>query len=619
MDIKFTGTYKAVNTFEWLQIPDLAILTGLNGTGKSQLLQIISSGYGHISYYKEGRTYSTDGYTLAIEDIELEKRGLVQWQAQGGSFQFEQYKFGYSDLEKILNAILRFFQPEDVLPPEPQEQNEDHTLGYTRLKYLLGGKKERIVAEILKNTGKQPKHILPEDILFHLPESIIFEDHDVINQDNLDMVFYLYLYRKASLEANQKDISILGEAPWLILNKVIAAAGLPYAISIPSDEPIKAIFRNPLNRIAPYSLTTKLINPEDNTEIGFYNLSSGERVIISLALLLYYFQHREVKKSLILLDEIDAHLHPSLTKQFFDVINRVVIQEYKAKVIMATHSPSTVALAPVEKLFILKKAKGTTEIEAVNKDKALSILTDGVPALSINYENRRQVFVESQYDAEYYGNVYQNVKQQLIQDVSLDFISSGVSGRGNCDQVKEIVKKLNDFGNKSIFGIIDWDKKNATVGNVKVLGEQVRYSIESYIFDPVLIGYYLLRQKFVTNDRLGLTSDDRFLDFARFENTKLQGVSDCVVGIIKPFFKDTTDDTTKEVIYKNGNKLSMPNWFLKNYGHDLPEVHFKAFPQLLRFKDENGLRKEIINNTINDIPELVPKDLIDLFLNIQTS
>ena len=41
MDIKFTGKYKSITAFEWLNIPKFAVITGPNGTGKSQLLKVI--------------------------------------------------------------------------------------------------------------------------------------------------------------------------------------------------------------------------------------------------------------------------------------------------------------------------------------------------------------------------------------------------------------------------------------------------------------------------------------------------------------------------------------------------------------------------------------------------
>ncbi len=41
MDIKFRGKYKSITDFEWLNIPQFSIITGSNGTGKSQLLKLI--------------------------------------------------------------------------------------------------------------------------------------------------------------------------------------------------------------------------------------------------------------------------------------------------------------------------------------------------------------------------------------------------------------------------------------------------------------------------------------------------------------------------------------------------------------------------------------------------
>jgi energy-coupling factor transporter ATP-binding protein EcfA2 len=400
-------------------------------------------------------------------------------------------------------------------------------------------------------------------------------------------------------------------------HKGINSAGLPYELTIPPEEPVEAIFNDPLNRLNPYQFSAKLINPADGTDIGIYNLSSGEKIILSLALLLYYFQHRNLKKSIVTLDEVDAHLHPSLTKQFFDVIYNVLIKEYGVRVIMATHSPSTVALAPVENLFVIKKGDQTTVIEGVNKDQALSILTSGVPSLSINYENRRQVFVESKYDAEYYETVYRMIKSKLVDEISLNFISSGVSGRGNCQQVIEIVEKLNGFGNKSIYGIIDWDNKNKPINNVKVLGEDLRYSIESYIFDPVLMGYYLLREKLFTNEPLGLSVSCRFIDFINFTQAQIQSIVTNLLNIIKPHFKSSTETTIQHVSYMNGMIVEIPDWFLKNQGHELPTIYFNAFPALHMYKDENGLRKEIINNTIVDIPEFISMDFLFLLNDIQ--
>ena len=637
MDIKFEGQFKAINSFEWLDIPPLAVLTGLNGTGKSQLLQLFNFGYNHLTRdrsnqliqvsFGDGESYK---FLFNVENFDMMPGGLINWQSQGGHFSFEQYKFGFNDLRLISEYILNNIKPdsntgnlknieefESFKKQQGSYNYVDPYPGYTRLKPFLDSNRNKIIEAIIQRSGKDKESLSLSDVAFHLPDDIISESFDIVTQDNIDMLFYLYSYRRFLLKRRNLDGSTLGESPWELLNKVIASAGLPYALTFPLEHELSLIFDEPINQLSPYQFSAKLIDPVNSTNIGINNLSSGEKIILSLALLLYYFQHRGVKKSIIILDEIDAHLHPSLTKQFFDVINNVVIKEYGARVIMATHSPSTVALAPVEKLYVIKKGQNTTAIEAVDKDKALSILTSGVPSLSINYENRRQVFVESKYDAEYYGAVYQAIKHQLIDGISIDFISAGVSGRGTCEQVIEIVEKLNGFGNKSVYGIIDWDKKNLPIGNIRILGEGLRYSIESYIFDPVLMGYYLLREKLIAKEQLELKDSDRFTEFVKFTQEQVQVIAINLLEIIKPYFKAPIDITTQDVSYANGFTIKLPNWFLQNQGHELPKIYFKAFPQLNLYKDENGLRKEIINNTIVDIPEFVSKDLILLLSSIQ--
>ncbi|MBK0382869.1 ATP-binding protein [Pedobacter sp. SD-b] len=634
MNVKFQGEYKSLKDFEWLDIPQLAILTGLNGTGKTQLLYLISQYYQSLTHNTQFKnTYSINNTTkITIENVDFIKSGLLQWHSRGGHFSFEHNKFGFQDLKKICEFLINFVDPhknprfidaeQKYLSDISQKINDgsgfvDPHPAYSRIFHTLNSSGKQIIEEVVQQSGKSIETLLPADIMMFFPIEIVTENSDLISQDSLDMIFYMYLYKKTSLIKNNKDISNLGEAPWEILNKVISASGIPYRIMTPEIEHIESVFGDPLNQLNPYQFSAKLIDPNNNQEIGIDNLSSGERVIMSLALLLYYFEYRGLKKSIIILDEIDAHLHPSLTKQFFDVIHNVVIKEYGARVIMATHSPSTVALAPSENLFVINKESNSTKIESVSKDKALSILTFGVPSLSISYQNRKQVFVESKYDAEFYDQAYSLLKRQVNPEISLNFISSGVSGRGNCDQVMDIVRRLNDFGNTTIFGIIDWDLKNSPISHIEVLGLCSRYSIENYIFDPVLLGYFLLREKFIQNEELGLDKEEKFLNFGSFDSFKLQVIADKILDKIKPKFKKSSDGSVREVEYINGIKLNLPVWFLENNGHDIADILISTFPQLQRFKEENRLRKEVLNKTISDIPDLISKDILDLFIRIQ--
>lgn len=61
------------------------------------------------------------------------------------------------------------------------------------------------------------------------------------------------------------------------------------------------------------------------------------------------------------------------------------------------------------------------KVEKVSRSAALSLLTAGVPTLSVSFDGRRQVFVESRTDAGVYELLYQRYKSHLNSECSLVF------------------------------------------------------------------------------------------------------------------------------------------------------------------------------------------------------
>src|SRR5690242_1820462 len=99
----------------------------------------------------------------------------------------------------------------------------------------------------------------------------------------------------------------------------------------------------------------------------------------------------------LLLDEPDATLHPAMIQSLLRVLDHIFCQRYGVKVMLVTHAPTTVALAPEESIYTMRR-KGAPRVRSVSRDEALSSLLVGVPRLSIRNEHRRQVFVESEND-----------------------------------------------------------------------------------------------------------------------------------------------------------------------------------------------------------------------------
>jgi ABC-type transport system involved in cytochrome c biogenesis ATPase subunit len=630
MNIKFTGKEKSLEDFEWNNIPELSVITGMNGAGKTQILNLINSTYRGWKLIAENKyLYKNPNYELEVSDIIVENNSVLFWSSNGTHINIENSKFGYKDLKFIVTFLKNHINGlnEDnkkLLNPETNPGTyEDHTLGKNKLKNVLNNKKDKIINYLEQEVGKSKTDLTPAEISYYFPEEILLEDFDLFNQDSLDFIFFMYLYKREAKIKYQLSISINDKTPWDILNDVLKEANLPYELTFPKKELITPIFENALNDVKTDRFNVKLINPLTNEDIGFNNLSSGERIIASLALLLYYTQNRNQNKSLLILDEPDAHLHPTLTKQFFDVIKNVIIEKHNGRVIMSTHSPSTIALAPKDSIFLVQK--DNPRISKTSKDSALSILSSGVPSFSVNYENRRQVFVESPYDVIYYEKIYNKIKKNLIPEISLTFISSGDSRTdkngikvSNCDQVINITKVLRDAGNKFIWGIVDWDTKNKTEDSIKVLGEGKRYSIENYILDPILVTALLLREKKIDRSDINLDEDQNYTDFTKLNIEQIQFISDFFIDKIGKKIKSKPEEKST-IQLLNGMKINMPKWYLHYQGHKLENIILETFPSLnsIKLGKEEALKVAIIEKIIDDIPELMSIDFLETFKYIQ--
>ncbi|WP_287732373.1 AAA family ATPase [Microcystis sp. M090S1] len=478
--------------------------------------------------------------------------------------------------------------------------------------------RQRLIDLFQSNTDI-PLVAFDEDYFYeHFPRS--WQSVDIFQQ-SLARIFVDYqrnwltnrLKRVANLEdetvsflTEEEFLSKYGEPPWEFVNSILETANLDFRINRPpqyEDRPYEPILTDRVR----------------NSQVRFNDLSSGERILMSFALCLYYADDKNKlivdNPKILLFDEIDAPLHPSMTQSLLRTIQDVLINRRNIKVILTTHSPSTVALAPEQSIYAMYKNE-QKRMQKVTKDKALSILTTGVPTLSIDYENRRQVFVESRYDVQFYEKLHEKLKDYLTPEISLNFIASG-GGNGTCDQVKDVVNQLKEGGNRTVYGIIDWDLKNCGNGRVKVLGKETRYSIENYILDPVLIAAFLLREKFIEPIEVGLRKRETYVDFGTFDDTRLQQIADFIVEKVKPKIQSEVQDDCLLCQYLSGKTIKLPKWFLRIQGHKLEEILKELFPKLNKFKKEPELKLEIISKVIDDFPSLIPYDILSLLKEVQ--
>jgi hypothetical protein len=296
---------------------------------------------------------------------------------------------------------------------------------------------------------------------------------------------------------------------------------------------------------------------------------------MSFALCLYNASDKRQQKrfpKLLLLDEVDAPLHPSMVVSLLKTIQTVLVKDEGISVILTTHSPSTVALAPEESLYEMNPAGPL--VEKCSKGKALSILTTGVPTLSVSFDGRRQIFVESRTDANLYDLLYQRYKGNLNSERSLVFVevgntdSSGGEKNAGCEQVKRLVDTLTTGGNQSILGLVDWDGERKPKDRIHVLSPEIRDGLESLLFDPVLLILTIAREKAHFAKSKGiLDPDDSYTFIAGWNESRWQRAVDIVQDMVLE-----APQSAKETIlieYINGMTLKVAKEYLHLDDHAL--------------------------------------------------
>lgn len=158
---------------------------------------------------------------------------------------------------------------------------------------------------------------------------------------------------------------VYGRKPWGVVNEILSSFdSLKYRVNSPEGLDIFGNYQLRLEHIEKPGLT-----------VDFSNLSSGERVLMALVASVYKSSSDQYFPDLLLLDEVDASLHPSMMKNMLGVIENVFLKN-DVKVILVSHSPTTLALAPEPSIFIMNRG-GPRRIEKRSKEEAMKILSEG--------------------------------------------------------------------------------------------------------------------------------------------------------------------------------------------------------------------------------------------------
>ena len=647
--LTFSSVYKSITSLSETTFPNFVVLTGRNGSGKTHLLEAITKG--HVSSNLVSNV-DTDVVMYDWNNIIPKDTGVFQphqyltqrskWfdqirNSQQNVFptlQQQFLSFGIP-LEQCSTLYkIRSLNARKIAEIFPNEEKAKQVLDQVEGARRQHG--QQIYSQSQKHIGDETwKKLAPEvvsekpELFLETSESKFFNNKKFLwgevdpFQQAFGKLFSTYrelIHQNDRLEkyppqtdsdlehlSQEQFIESYGEPPWDFVNSILEVCNLDFRVDGP-----------PLRETSSYE--PRLNKLSADVEMRFQDLSSGEKILMSFALCLYNasdFRQEKRFPKLLLLDEVDAPLHPSMVLSLLNTIQDVLVDDKNITVILTTHSPSTVALAPEQAIFEMNPLGPS--MEKCPKSKALSILTAGVPTLSISYEGRRQVFVESKSDAKLYEKLYLSYKDEINSERSLTFIEvghtdkSGAETNSGCAQVNRIVSSLVENGNESVLGLVDWDGEVEPINRIKVLSANVRDGIESLMFDPVLIAAAAIKENVAFCRAKGLiTATDSYASISEWDSPAWQKAVDTVQSLIVGVEQPSADKL--DITYLNGMVLSLRKDYLHMDDHALEAAVTNTFGFL---KPKNtragGLMNHIHDSILSDYPKLLPMDLLDTF------
>lgn len=383
INIKTTGQYLSIQEgFEWKDIPEFAIITGVNGAGKTHLLQAIQDGTIVDVFSKEGNPVRlilsmSTSKKLSIEDLIRYKNQYIGRLAQEKQINYH-IKYCCDHIERLRKAIVG---TTDKIEKQRFSQEihtqETHKKQYhSQLESLVIYAYEEELKRVLQATEKKEiEEITDAEIREYANPyfNAFSEIEDFENFIRQEEQMRNDLYIKLAKEERENEIINVRkeERAFEKINRLFKKYGFTYFKMLdpfPSDKSRngEVVFEGLKNERVPYS-----------------SLSSGEQMIVKFIIWAMATDIRGNRINTMLLDEPDAHLHPSMCKMMVEILQEIAQpKEFGGsgiRVIITTHSPSTVAFSPAGSLFVMEKNLNNDRIiKPTPIEDAVRILSDGI-------------------------------------------------------------------------------------------------------------------------------------------------------------------------------------------------------------------------------------------------
>jgi len=411
--LSLSAKYLSIRALEPIELPRFTVLTGLNGSGKTHLLEAIRAGnvkvdgidQSSIHYFSYSDFLLTSNKAMTAQQIDAAQQ--MAWEALNGAGNAKVKSNWLGSGGKIYQSTF----PAADCPPENRNKIWSCDLAMVDPSEAAGIARYRkdIQSRLFENEHFRAnahfklieKALKKADLPIHEVSESMFRECFVpyggSNQQSfltsgLGTIFTKYRGDQIEWVANkqyQAPTTPLAVAellqefetnhlpPWELMNSILR--------QVNSNSPDPSVFNFeltlPEKHIPPserhsFSFEPRILDRNSGEERGFNELSSGEKVLLALAYTVYESQDGFSMPEIILLDEVDATLHPSMVSALLKTLQEVFVARGVA-VMLATHSPTTVALADEASLFVVQKT-GSQRVKKETRQVAVSYLSEGI-------------------------------------------------------------------------------------------------------------------------------------------------------------------------------------------------------------------------------------------------
>ena len=432
MRIDLRQPYESITTLTTVDLPDFALLIGRNGAGKTQLLEALRQRVARVPgiaaedielydmvSFRSPNTNSTNRQANHFAQITADAylslpqarppvevaaalfaEAVTDIERESGTEAREEFELSLRREVRHMPDLAVFAADaqgspykgdlyEQVLAPLNKANSGRQRRGSSgRPNNSFDGNQAALLSAAMRLTDKLPHELTRGDIIraSHSEGGTLSNSiSEVFTAYKADQ--FIWAHKRIEKEHIRFDELIaeyraVNPPPWETLREILSemrdAAGdqglFDFEFSDPED------YQLDMGNFASFRFRATMTNRTTGTQYELDSLSSGEKVLMALCLVSFnqYLGRRRPK--LLLLDELDAVLHPSMVAALVSTLKTQFVSQ-GTQVLMTSHSPMTVAALDEADIFSVVRTGGHVEVSRITKSKAIAELSEGLATI----------------------------------------------------------------------------------------------------------------------------------------------------------------------------------------------------------------------------------------------